>query len=107
LANVVVVSRIKTKPGQREVAIEALREEIEASHNEPGVLKFTLHEDPEDLSNLLVVEVYRSVDDIETHYQQPHFTKLLGRMGELFDGIPTADRFVSLPAGDPVKGQLA
>jgi quinol monooxygenase YgiN len=107
MPNVVVVSRIKVRQGQRGAAIEALCEEIEASHREDGVLKFALHEDPTDPANLLVVEVYRSAEDIENHYNQPHFTKLLERMDELFDGLPTADRFTSLPAGDPTKGQLA
>jgi quinol monooxygenase YgiN len=107
MRNVVVVSRIKVKPGQRDVAIDALREEIEASHREDGVLKFALHEDPADPANLLVIEVYRSAEDIENHYNQAHFTKLLLRMEELFDGLPTADRFTSLSTGDPMKGQLA
>jgi quinol monooxygenase YgiN len=107
LANIVVVSRIRIKQGRRQAAIDALREELTASHEEAGVLKFALHEDPDDPANLLVIEVYRRAEDIESHYKQPHFTKLFAQMGELFDGVPTADRYVSLPAGDPVKGQLA
>lgn len=106
MANVVVVSRIRIKSGQRDAAIEALREEIEASHGESGVLKFALHEDPRDPLNLLVVEVYREPADLEHHYKEPYFTKLLERMDELFDGVPTADQFVSVAIGDPVKGQL-
>lgn len=106
MPNVVVVSRIKVKQGQREAAIAALREEIEASHREDGVLKFALHEDPADPAKLMVIEVYRGAEDIQSHYKQPHFTKLLDRMDELFDGLPTADRFTSLSVGDPAKGQL-
>lgn len=106
MPNVVVVSRIKVRQGQGEAAIEALREEIEASHREDGVLKFALHEDPADSASLMVVEVYRSAEDIQSHYKQPHFMKLLERMDELFDGLPTADRFTSLPIGDLAKGQL-
>jgi quinol monooxygenase YgiN len=107
MPNVVVVSRIKVGQSQREAAIDALREEIEASHHEDGVLKFALHEDPADPANLMVVEVYRSAEDIQSHYKQPHFTKLLERMDELFDGLPSAERFMSLPIGDRTKGQLA
>ncbi|MCV7386480.1 putative quinol monooxygenase [Mycolicibacterium porcinum] len=107
MAHIVVISRIQVKHGQREAALEALREEIEASHHEDGVVKFALHEDPEDALKLLMVEVYRAEEDIDSHYKQPYFLELVNRMGELFDGLPTADRFVGLPFGDPAKGQLA
>lgn len=107
MGQVVVVSQIKTKSGQTQAAIEALREELEASHLEDGVLKFALHQSLEDPAALLMVEVYCDVDDIAVHYRQPHFAKLLARMEELFDGMPTADRFAPLPLGDDAKGQLA
>ncbi|WP_162938566.1 putative quinol monooxygenase [Mycobacterium kyogaense] len=107
MAHNVVISRIRIKDGQREAALEALREEIVASHEEDGVLKFTLHEHPDNPLELLAVEVYRTPEDIATHYRQPHCVKLISRMGELFDGVPTADRFVSLSVGTSAKGVIA
>jgi quinol monooxygenase YgiN len=107
VGQLVVVSQIKTKPGQTQAAIEALQEELEESHGEPGILKFALHQSPEDPAKLLMVEVYQDEADLESHYQQPHFTKLVARLDELFDGLPTADRFVPLAFGDAAKGMLA
>jgi quinol monooxygenase YgiN len=107
VGQLVVVSQIKTKPGQTQAAIDALQEELEESHGEPGILKFALHQSPEDPANLMMIEVYRDEADLESHYQQPHFAKLVARLDELFDGVPTADRFVPLAFGETAKGLLA
>ena len=107
MGKVVVVSQIKTKPGQTQAAIDALQEELEESPVEEGILKFALHQSPEDPAKLLMVEVYQDEADLENHYQQPHFMKLVARLDELFDGMPTADRFVPLAFGDAAKGLLA
>jgi quinol monooxygenase YgiN len=104
---IVVVSRIAVKPGMVEDAMAALVTELEHSHGEEGMLKFALHRAPDDPTQLLMVEVYRSAADIDLHYRQPYFADLVKRMGDLFDGMPTADRFVPLPYGDPAKGTLA
>jgi quinol monooxygenase YgiN len=107
VGQLVVVSQIKTKPGQTQAAIDALQEELEESHGEEGILKFALHQSPEDPTRLLMVEVYRDEADLDVHYQQPHFAKLVARLDELFDGVPTADRYVPLAFGDAAKGLLA
>ena len=107
MGQVVVVSQIKTKPDQTQAAIEALQEELEESHGEDGILKFALHQSVDDPAKLLMVEVYRDEADLDSHYQQPHFAKLVARMDELFDGVPTADRYLPFAFGDASKGLLA
>ena len=105
MSEVTVVAVAKIKPEHEERALELLRGVIEASHGEEGCVKYTLHRSKNEPGTFSIVERWRSQDDLDAHFGQPHMAPMQEVFGYLAE--PPAILFCEpVPAGDETKGLL-
>ena len=65
------------KPGNEDEVRKILRAMGEASRQEPGVITYTTHEDPDDPREFFIYEKYYDADGLEAHQQTEHFQELV------------------------------
>ncbi len=61
------------RPGNEDRVREILQILGEASRQEPGVITYTTHVDPENPREFFIYEKYHDADGLETHQQTEHF----------------------------------
>jgi quinol monooxygenase YgiN len=88
----VLVVRMTTKEGEEERARELVGRLVEASVQEPGVVHYLPHRDPEDPRVFLFYEQYRDQAAFEEHGQTDHFKEIA--LGELFPLMESRERAV-------------
>ncbi|MEY2422068.1 MAG: hypothetical protein QOI95_2135 [Acidimicrobiaceae bacterium] len=108
MGKVVVVASLTASEGRGDELAELFRDCVEQSHGEEGCLKYALHRDQGNPDHLIMIEHWRSQDDLASHGQQPHLAELMTKMGApgLFAGAPQLWFTDPLPIGDNAKGQL-
>jgi quinol monooxygenase YgiN len=72
----VLVARMVAKDGEQDRAAEIIEELGAASREEPGVVHYIAHRDPEDQRVFLMYEHYRDKAAFEEHGQTEHFQRL-------------------------------
>jgi quinol monooxygenase YgiN len=72
----VLVARMTAKDGEQDRAAEIIRELGAASREEPGVVRYVAHRDPDDPRVFLMYEHYRDKAAFEEHGRTEHFTRL-------------------------------
>jgi quinol monooxygenase YgiN len=77
-----LVARMTTREGEEERAEGLIRRLEDASRQEPGVVHYIAHRDPDDPRVFLMYEQYRDKAAFEAHGQTDHFKELA--VGELF-----------------------
>ena len=65
------------KPGNEEEVLGLLRRLREASNEEPGVITYEAHVDPENPRQFFIYEVYEDAGGLEAHQETPHFRELV------------------------------
>jgi quinol monooxygenase YgiN len=85
-----LVARMTTREGEEERAQELIRRLGEASRQEPGVVHYIAHQDPEDPRVFLMYEQYRDKAAFEAHGQTEHFKEL--GVGQLFPLMANRER---------------
>jgi len=65
------------KPGNETAVHEILQKMGEASRQEPGVIDYTTHVDPENPREFFIYEKYHDEDGLEAHQQTSHFRQLV------------------------------
>jgi (4S)-4-hydroxy-5-phosphonooxypentane-2,3-dione isomerase len=60
-------------PGHVEAFIAASRENARHSVQEPGVVRFDLVQQEDDPTQLVLVEIYRTADDVARHKATAHY----------------------------------
>ena len=65
------------KPGNEAEVHEILRQMGEASRQEPGVIDYTAHVDPDKPGEFFIYEKYHDADGLEAHQQTAHFQELV------------------------------
>jgi len=106
MTDLVVISRMRARPDRVGEAERALRELIEPTHAEDGVLGYALHRGIDDPSLFFFVERFRDTGAFEKHLDSPHVRAFAAVAGGLFADGPEFDVLESVPGGDPVKGVL-
>ena len=76
MAYVLAVTWI-AKPGNEAVVYDILRQMAEASRQEPGVIDYTTHVDPDNPREFFIYEKYHDADGLEAHQQTTHFKELV------------------------------
>ncbi len=76
MAYVLAVTWI-AKPGNEEAVHKILREMGEASRQEPGVVTYTTHVDPENPREFFIYEKYHDIGGLEAHQDTAHFKELV------------------------------
>jgi quinol monooxygenase YgiN len=71
-----LVARMTARDGEQDRAEELIRRLGEASRQEPGVVHYIAHRDPEDPRVFLMYEQYRDKSAFEAHGQTDHFKEL-------------------------------
>jgi quinol monooxygenase YgiN len=106
MSEVVVCASFKLQPAFAEEAEEVLRELIRNTHAEEGCVLYALHRDTEEPLRYLMIERWRSREDLEAHYRQPHLAPLSLATGALAEP-PVTWICEPLPEGDAAKGSLS
>jgi quinol monooxygenase YgiN len=88
----VLVARMTTRDGEQDRAEELVRRLGEASRQEPGVIHYIPHRDPEDPRVFLIYEQYRDKAAFEEHGATQHFQEIA--VGELFPLMEKRERYV-------------
>jgi quinol monooxygenase YgiN len=60
------------KPEQRQVFLQALNKQVQASHKEEDTIEFAAYQSVEDPNTFVLIEVYRDVAAQEQHNAQPY-----------------------------------
>jgi len=102
---VTVIATVKVKPDDQDRALEILESVIAATHGEEGCVKYTLHRSTNEPGAFSIVEVWRSQEDLEAHFTQPHMAALQ----EAFEMLTEPPQILfsePVGVGDPAKGSL-
>jgi quinol monooxygenase YgiN len=106
MSEIVVCASFKLRPEHLEEAEAILREVIRTTHAEEGCLLYALHRSTEEPTRYVLVERWRSREDLDGHYKSPHLAPLSLATGVLAEP-PVTWVCEPLPEGDIVKGTLA
>lgn len=106
MTDLVVISRMRARPDRVREAERALRDLIEPTHAEDGVLGYALHRGIDDPSLFFFVERFRDRDVLKQHLDSAHVHTFAAMADGLFAEGPDFDVLEGVPDGDPVKGAL-
>ena len=81
-AEVVAVVDIRVAEGRSDATVAALEACVVKTHEEPGCLVYAVHRDEADPLHLVVVERWRSQEDLDAHLATPHVADLFAFAGE-------------------------
>jgi quinol monooxygenase YgiN len=73
---IVVVARIKAKPGSEQKLEEAFRSMIGKVREEPGCEQYILHRQIKDPTVFLFYEIYKDKEALDFHGKTPHMAEL-------------------------------
>lgn len=102
---VVVVAIARARAGSEETVLQMLTQMVEATHGEPGNVKYTLNRGAQDPSTFVMIERWASQQDLDAHFKQPHMAAL-GELGQYLDAPATIIPVTPLGVGDAGKSRL-
>jgi quinol monooxygenase YgiN len=106
MSEVVVAASFKVKDGREQEAEDALRAVARETHKEDGCLLYALHRGVDDPGRFVLLERWRSREDLDAHLRQPYIAQLAATADALEE--PAGVWFTeALPEGDPDKGALS
>ncbi|RJQ66835.1 antibiotic biosynthesis monooxygenase [Pseudonocardiaceae bacterium YIM PH 21723] len=80
-----VVAKFRVAEGKRDQVFAVLREAVPPTLEEEGCIEYRPYIDPSDDSYVVLVELWRSKEDLDLHFQTPHLQKI----GPALDGLLT------------------
>jgi quinol monooxygenase YgiN len=105
MGEVVVAATFKVKEGAEQEAESLIREVVRETHGEEGCITYALHRGVDDPGRFVLLERWRSRDDLDAHFRQPYVARLAAAADLLAE--PAGTWFVeALPEGDEAKGRL-
>jgi len=85
----ILVAKFKTKPGCIEEMIELAKNAIEPSRAEEGCIIYDFMQDPFSQDSFTFFEKWRSREDLDLHFEEPHFKKFAGKVHEYIEDEPS------------------
>jgi quinol monooxygenase YgiN len=85
----ILIAKLRVKPGCGQKLIELAERAIEPSHNEEGCITYELLQNPFDPDSFTFYEKWRSREDLESHFNEPHFLEFAGASEDITDGTPS------------------
>ncbi len=83
---VTFIARLRILPGKEAEAVAHLKEMVAAVEaNEPGARAYCCHQSEQDAAEVVFYEVYADDPAKEAHMMTPHFEKLCGLIGQVFE----------------------
>ncbi len=84
------IFRARMQAGKEEEVLERLRTMVEAVQaNEPGTLAYIFHRSQDDLSEIVVFEIYADEAAVQAHRQTAHAAEFFANFADLFDAPKT------------------
>ncbi len=105
MADVVVVATMKAGEGNADTVLEAIKEVAGETHAEEGCITYAVHQGAHDPNTLVLVERWRSQEDLDAHFRQP-YVMALGEQPSLLAEPPEIHFLRVVPAGHAEKGVL-
>jgi quinol monooxygenase YgiN len=81
-----LVGKALAKPGLADALEERLVSMVAPTRREAGCLAYHVHRDRADRSLFVFYEAWRSLDDLERHFQEPHVSAFLEDRHQYLDG---------------------
>jgi quinol monooxygenase YgiN len=108
MSEIVGVVDVRPAEGRADAVLAAVRACTTATHEEPGCLLYALHRDNADPTTLVLLERWRSQEDLDAHFATPHVAKLLAFAAEPGNLAqpPQLTFTTALGLGTPDKGRL-
>lgn len=85
----ILIAKFKTKPECREQMIELAKDAIDPSRSEEGCIIYDFLQDPFSLDSFTFYEKWRSREDLDLHFEEPHFKEFAQKSPELIVGQPS------------------
>lgn len=102
---VTVIATFTVKEEHEDEAVSILKGVVEATHKEEGCLLYTLHKATNKPQTYTIVEKWRSHEDLEAHFVQPHMKPMVDAAGMLVEA-PRILFCEPVLVGEVAKGQL-
>jgi len=83
---IVLTAYAQVKTGQGVAALQACEVVRQASVLEPGCHRYDYYVSPRDENQIVFVEEWSSLEDLQTHFQQQAFLSFMAAMGDLLQG---------------------
>jgi quinol monooxygenase YgiN len=81
MSEVVGVVHVRAAEGKVDAVVAAFTTCVEKTHEEEGCLTYALHRDAADPHHLVLVERWRSQEDLDAHLATPHVADLFAVAG--------------------------
>ena len=94
------MAKAKAQPGKAKELRRELQELVRATHLEPGVLTYELHESATDPGNFLMYEKYISQEAFDSHIAGPPLQHFLTLVPQLVDGEVEIKPYKLVPPTD-------
>lgn len=85
----ILIAKFTTKPGCREQLIEMAKDAIGPSRAEEGCIIYDFLQDPFELDSFTFYEKWRSREDLDLHFGEPHFKEFAEKVPDLIVGEPS------------------
>lgn len=82
----ILVARLKAKPGKSELMAEKLTKMVSHVKGEEGALAYTLHQSQKDPCEFMIYEKYTDKEALEYHGQTNHFKSLQEELADIQEG---------------------
>lgn len=108
MSEIIGIVDVRAADGRADAVVAAFEACTARTHEEEGCLLYALHRDAADPHHFVLVERWRSQDDLDAHFAQPHTLALLdfaGQPGNLAQP-PQLTFTTPLELGAPDKGSL-
>jgi quinol monooxygenase YgiN len=89
MSEIHVFATVTAGPGHADELRGVLTDLVTATHKEPGVLQYILHEDPKNPGNFYVFEAYKDQDAVNAHMSSPHLATAFAKAGPLVGAAPS------------------
>ena len=108
MSEIVGVVDVRAAEGRADAVLAAFEACTVQTHEEPGCLLYALHRDNADPHHFVLVERWRSQEDVDAHFATPHVAALLAFAAEPGNLAqpPQLTFTTGLGLGTPGKGRL-
>jgi len=94
--NLIVIARIKAKPGMEEVTKAELQKLVAPTLVEEGCIKYDLHESTTEPTEFVFYEIWESQEALDKHSQSEHLRKFRAERDAFIVGPPEVTRWRAL-----------
>ncbi len=85
----ILIAKFTTKPGCREQLLDMAKDAIGPSRAEEGCIIYDFLQDPFNPDSFTFYEKWRSREDLELHFGEPHFKEFAETVPDLIVGEPS------------------